>query len=337
MFSIPLRQMRLSCFFSVALLFTSLICGQGLNPQLPPDASSPARVPAGVILVKGAWSSASDAVMPVPEAASVLNGVFSDRYFGISYALPADWTENYKGPPPSDTGRYVLTQLIPAATSRGHVQASILVTAQDMFFTPLPLSNAASLIAYMKDNLQSGYEVEASPAQTTIAGRTFASLAYWAPVAGLHWYVLAVPIRCHVVEIALTSRDPALLKSLIQDLNRMGLPVDAGLDRGSGGGEVPVCIKDYARDENVIARVNPILTEHKFNPVPVRIVIGTTGLVKHIHFLSAFDDQAKAITEAFGKWKFKPYQQNGLPVEVETGILFGHAPRTPQPSRPGNR
>ena len=97
---------------------------------------------------------------------------------------------------------------------------------------------------------------------------------------------------------------------------------------GTTGGEaVPVCIADYARDENLITRVDPIFAEHKFNSVPVRIIVDREGKVRHIHFLSAFPDQAKAITDALGRWKFKPYKLDGHPVEVETGILFGRANR----------
>lgn len=84
-----------------------------------------------------------------------------------------------------------------------------------------------------------------------------------------------------------------------------------------------MCIKDYATDENTITRVDPVLTEHRFNPVPVRIIIDKEGKVKHIHFLSAFPDQAKAITDALGKWKFKRCLRDGKPVEVETGLMFG--------------
>src|ERR1700761_7512197 len=72
------------------------------------------KVPAGVILVKGAWSSASDSVTPVPEGGSVTNDLFRDAYFGMTYALPKDWEEKYKGPPPSDSGRYVLAQIRPS-------------------------------------------------------------------------------------------------------------------------------------------------------------------------------------------------------------------------------
>ena len=66
-----------------------------------------------------------------------------------------------------------------------------------------------------------------------------------------------------------------------------------------------------------------MFTEPRYNPVPVRIIIDKEGKVKHIHFLSAFPDQAKVITDALGQWKFKQYRRAGQRVEVETGILFG--------------
>jgi hypothetical protein len=271
------------------------------------------KVPTGVILVKGAWSSASDTTTPVPEGATIANNVFGDPYFGMTYSLPPGWTEKYKGPPPSDSGRYVLAQLSPAKSFQGLARGSILITAQDMFFAPA--SDSTGPIEYMKDHLQADYKVETLPAQIKIGGRSFTFFAYWSPVAQLHWYVLDTQIRCHTLEIVLTSRDTKLLDDLVRDM-RMSLSTEAG----SIG---PVCVKDYARDENTIARVDPVLTEHRFNPVPVRIIIDKGGKVKHIHFISAFSDQAKAISDALGQWRFKPYERDGHPLEVETGILFG--------------
>jgi hypothetical protein len=106
-------------------------------------------------------------------------------------------------------------------------------------------------------------------------------------------------------------------------MNKMTLPAEAGPRAGMGGGDFPVCIKDYATDEHMTARTDPVSTEHRFNPVPVRIIIDKEGKIKHVHVLSAFPDQEKAITEALKQWKFKPYLRNGHPVEVETGIMFG--------------
>jgi hypothetical protein len=291
------------------------------------DSTHPlTKVPEGVILVKGAWSSASDSVTPLPEGGNVTNNVFSDQYFGMTYALPPDWTEKYKGPPPSDSGRYVLAQLRPDDNFKGPARGNILITAQDMFFTPLPANNAFELINYAKDTLQADYKVELLPTELKIGSHDFRFFAYESPVAELHWYVAATDIRCHAVEIVLTSRDTKLLRSLLLDMNKMTVPDEASPTAGTGGGAVPVCIKDYARDGNVIARVDPVFPERTFNRVPVRIIVDKEGKVKHIHFLSAFPGQTKAITDALRQWKFKPYLQDGRPVEVETGIIFGRAP-----------
>ncbi|MFZ0948359.1 MAG: hypothetical protein WAN19_09490 [Candidatus Sulfotelmatobacter sp.] len=328
-----MRSRFLGSLLALALSVSSPDWAQGARPQsapksgdFPNEMQSETKVPRGVILVKGAWSSASDSVTPLPEGGNVTNNVFSDQYFGMTYALPPDWTEKYEGPPPSDSGRYVLAQIGPADTYKKPDRGSILITAQDMFFTPLPAANALELINYSKDHLQADYKVELPPTQIKIAERSFTSFAYWSPIAQLHWYVLATEIRCHAVEFVLTSRDTKLLESLILDMNKMKLPAEASPTAGTGGGTVPMCIKDYARDENVIARVDPVLTEHRFNPVPVRIIIDKEGKVKHIHFLSAFPDQAKIITDALRQWRFRQYLRDGQPAEVETGVMFGRAP-----------
>jgi hypothetical protein len=299
------------------------------NADSSQNRRSPAKVPTGTILVKGAWSSASDSVTPVPEAATVSAGVFSDAYFGISYKLPEDWTQEYEGPPPSESGAYVLAQVGSPQAEDGPTSASMLITAQDIFFTPLPATNALELTRYTKEHLQAHYKVETAPKVIRLADRSFSFFSYWSPVAELHWYVLGIQIRCHAVQFVLTSRDTKLLDRLLLDLNRMKLPADVSATAGDGGGRFPVCIKDYARDENVIARVDLVFTEHRFNPIPVRIIIDKQGKVKHIHFISAFPDQAQAITDALEQWRFKPYVSDGQPEEVETGILFGHAPQRP--------
>lgn len=284
------------------------------------------KVPEGVILVKGAWAGASDSVTPLPEGADIQNNVLHDPYFGLTYPLPPDWEEKYKGPPPSESGRYVLAQLSPASTFKGEDRGTLLMTAQDMFFTPVAAVNAVDLVHYSEKHLQADYKVEMAPTPTTIAGRPFVFYAYWSPAADLHWYVVTTEIRCHALQIVLSSRNTKLLASLILDLEKMKLPAEASPMGGTGGGDLPVCIKDYASSENVLARIDPVFSEHKFNAVPVRIIIDKEGKVKHIHFLSAFPDQAKAITDAMAQWRFKRYLRDGKPVEVETGIMFGRSP-----------
>jgi len=289
------------------------------------------KLPTGTILVRGAWSSASDSVTPVPEGGRVANDVYSNKYLSMTYPLAPDWTEKYSGPPPSDSGYYVLAQIRPADTLKGTSRGSILIAAQDLFFTLTPARNALELINFSKDNLNPDYNVEQPPTQVRIAGHSFVRFDYVSPVAQLHWSVLATEIRCHAVQFIVTSRDTKLTESLIQGMNSMNLPGEAGPTLGSGGGDVPVCIKDYASGENVTERVDPIFTERRFNPVPVRIIIDKEGKVKHIHFLSAFPEQAKAVTDALFQWRFRPYVRDGHPVEVETGIMFGRAPRLATP------
>jgi hypothetical protein len=308
---------RLYSLFLVIL--SASVTGKGQAP-------SPQKVPTGVILVKGAWSSASDSVTPVPEAATVAQDVFSDPYFGITYTLPQNWTQEYEGPPPSDIGRYVLAQIGSAPTRNGPASASMLITAQDMFFTPLLITTAQELTEYIKDHLQADYKVEVPPTLIKVADRSFSFFAYWSPIAELHWYVLTIQIRCHAVQFVLTSRDTKLLDRLMLDLNKMKLTGAVAEYRAR---PVPVCVKDYARDENVIVRIDPVFTEHRFNPAPVRIIIDRQGKIRHIHLISAFPDQAKAITEALEQWKFKPYTVDGKLVEVETGLLFGSAQHPP--------
>lgn len=327
--------LRSVAFLGLSLVF--LMRAEG-TPQSGGDFSQNQqanKLPTEVILVKGAWSSASDSVTPVPEGGRVTKEVYRNDYFGLAYPLSAGWTENYTGPPPSDRGYYVLAQIRPADRIKGTAQGSILIAAQDIFFTPAPAQNAMEMINYTKDNLMADYKVERPPTPVSIANRSFVRFDYFSPVAELHWYVLATQIRCHVVEFVFTSRDTKLLESLIQEMNGMKLPTEDGPIAGTGGEDVPLCLQGYARDENVIERDDPVFAERKFNPVPVRIIIDKEGRVKHIHFLSAFPDQARAITDALSQWRFTPYVRNGQPVEVETGIMFGRPPRPVAPPATG--
>src|SRR6266481_8402535 len=255
------------------------------------------KLPTGTILVTGAWSSASDSATPLPEGGRVANHVYSNPYFGLTYFLPRDWTEKYTGPPPSDSGYYVLTQIRPADTFKGLSRGSILIAAQDLFFTHTAACNTLELINYTKDSLNADYKVEQPPTPVTIAGHSFVRFDYGSPVAELHWHILATQIRCHMVQFVFTSRDTKLVENLIEEMNKMTLPAEAGPISGRGGGDVPVCIKDYASPENVMERVEPVFAERRFNPVPVRIIIDKEGKVRHVHFLSAFPEQAKAISD----------------------------------------
>jgi hypothetical protein len=288
------------------------------------------KVPTNVILVKGAWSSASDTVTPLPEGGKVSTETYDNPYFGLTLPLPPGWIQKYEGPPPSDSGYYVLAQLRPAdptpgqsdSQSRSHDKArgTLLIAAQDLFFTTTHATGPLELINYTRDHLQADYRIERPPSNVTIAGRDFIRFGYVSPVAGLHWTFFATQIRCHVVEFIFTSADTQLLENLTRNLG--GLKSQPEIDATE-----PVCIKGYASAENILERVDPVFSERRYNQVPVRVIIDREGKVKHIHFLSAFPTQSQAISAALSQWRFKPYLRNGQPVEVETGMLFGHVPR----------
>jgi len=224
----------------------------------------------------------------------------------------------YSGPPPSDSGTYVLAQLTPTPRFHGAGKATITITAQDLFFTLLPVRSSVETIKYNAEHLPPYYKLERPPTELKLANHTFTRFDYMSPVADLHWYLLATEIRCHAVQFLLIGREPKMLDSLVEELDKLELPAD---------GAAPVCVANYAEGSNVISRVAPSLVDRKFNSIPVRIVIDKHGRVKHVHVISAFRDQARNITEALLQWQFKPYTQNGEAVEVETGLLFG----TPRP------
>jgi hypothetical protein len=279
-----------------------------------PAPTSPAVVPAGVILVKGAWSSASDSTTPVPEGGKATDREYHSGYFHLTYPFAAGWKQKFAGPPPSDRGYYVLAQIEPADAHSGNV----LIEAQDSFFAATS-SNATGLVSFTATHLRADNQVERPPAEVTLGARKFARLDYVSAVTGLHRALLVTQIRCHMVQFTFTSTDPRVIDHLIDGMSAM-TPTDEA---------APICIDSYATGANVLNRVDPILTDRRFNSIPVRVVIDTSGKVKFIHFISSFPDQARTITDALQQWRFKPYVLNGKAVEVETGMLFGVRPNRP--------
>jgi hypothetical protein len=296
----------------------ALAQGPRLPPVIPPRGGAKA-IPRGVILVPGATASASDTTTPLPEGAVVGAGSVESRYFGFSYRIPAGWMEKVKGPPPSDSGSYVLSLLVPS-DAKASIKGSILIEAQDLFFTSIPASNALELLRHVRGHLHPAQEVEREPAMVRIGGHDFARLDYVSPDLGLHWHIVAADMRCHVVQFIFSGPDPAVLDGMIAGLSRLGLPAGGG---GRAGG-APLCVAGYAVPDNILERVAPVLTAHRFNAIPVRIVIDRKGRVKHVHIISAFAEQSAALMEALRTWRFKPYRKDGRPMEIETGILFGH-------------
>src|ERR1700722_8248503 len=135
-----MRSARSRTFLLLVGFFVSSAAGaQGSVPQQGPVLQ---KVPENVILVKGAWSSASDTVTPLPEGGEVSTTRYDNPYFGLTLPLPAGWIQKYEGPPPSDSGYYVLAQMRPADPSPDQdsgrtgdkARGTLLIVAQDVFF-----------------------------------------------------------------------------------------------------------------------------------------------------------------------------------------------------------
>jgi hypothetical protein len=269
-------------------------------------------VPKNVILVKGATPAASDASTPVPEVGTASSGRYRNAYFGLSYPIPAGWKEQPAGPPPSDSGVYVLAHFALYDADQQRLRAHVLVTAQDLFFDAAGAVAAKDVLASIRHDLPPRYEFDEGPTEVTIAGRNFHRLAYTAPRTGLRWRILSTDIRCHALTFTFTGTDAAAMDAAERSLNTITLASAA-----------PPCLNDYASADNIIQKTDPLFSTHRFNTIPVRVLIDATGRVKHIHLLSAFSDQSQPIIAALRTWRFKPYRVNGKATAIETGMVFG--------------
>jgi hypothetical protein len=274
----------------------------------------PAVVPKGVILVKGAAPGSSDSVTPLPEDGKVAEGRYSNAYFSLSYPIPAGWIEQPAGPPPSDSGSYVLTQFALWDREHQRVRAQVLVTAQDLFFSVNPAPSARELMVSLRRGVVPQYEIERGPDEVKIAGRTFYRVAYGSPLIGFHWRVLSTDARCHALTFTLTGRDKPSLDAAERAMGGISLPKES---------DAPLCVKGYAHDDNIVEKTEPYLAVRRFNTIPVRVTIDSEGRVKHVHLLSAFSDQSDAIIAALRTWRLKPYLVDGKRAEIETGLIFG--------------
>jgi Gram-negative bacterial TonB protein C-terminal len=273
----------------------------------------------------GPGSSVGGTEMPLPEDGIVADGRYTNEYFGFSYRLPQSWKESFGGPPPSDKGYYVLAQFEKVDNTTDSSKGTILITASDKFFASQGADSPRDLLEAMRARLKPVYQIESPLIDVKLGNRTFVRLDYQAPIAELHWRILASVIRCHIVQFIFTSRDTRLLDTLVQSMDRMQLSAMpfSGVDEN----EVPLCIPDYATGPSLLHRVEPNFAGPRFTNVPARIVIGRNGKVKHIHVISAFPAQAENVKTALSQWEFKPYVRNGRPLEVETGVLFEFPPQ----------
>jgi hypothetical protein len=253
--------------------------------------------------------------MPNPEDGRVTNGIYTSGYFGLSYPLPQGWTEGLAGPDPSHSGYYVLSTFSPKSELTG----KLLIAAQDMFFADKPHGDAVANDFRQAISQVEGMTIDREPAEVRIGDRLLQRVDFSG--VGLYRAMFVAEIRCHLVSFNLTARDPELLASLALSLNDLSFA--GGRD---GAASVALCVKNYAVEDNLLSKVEPAIVGPIVTPIPVRIIVGTDGVVKHVHVIRATAEQRKSIETALHLWKFRPYQVEGRAVDVETGLVFQFKP-----------
>src|SRR5215470_3049000 len=253
-----------------------------------------------------------------PEDVHVADGVFVSDYFGFAYRVPDGWSQGLPGPDPSQSGYYVLGTWVPT----GDLTGTILVVAQDVFFTPDMSDGVKNAVNHFRQVMSSvdGMTIDREPEPVKVGAYPGYRIDFSG--VGLFRSMLAIEIRCHVVTFNLTSRDPELLASLARSLDEL-------VSFESKAGPVPECLRDYV-SENVLHRIEPDGAAATAISIPVRVVVATDGSVKHVHVIRASAAQRRDIEEAVRQWRFKPYLKQGSPAEVETGVIFGRERRQGQ-------
>lgn len=256
-----------------------------------------------------------------PESGSVVEAAYTNAYFGLTLPLPPGWTEGLAGPPPSNRGLYVLAS-IDGSKAFG---ATMLIVAEDLFFTAKPFANTADVAADFRAAMAGtpDLSIDQRPASIMIGGQTFLRLDYNA--GGLYRAWLATELRCHVVSFNITARDRATVDHVTDFLHAISLPPSSETQPGSVSDvarTTPVCIKDHVTAQTTVHRVDPVLADLNGLTVPVRIIIGADGKVEHVHVISATPAQRLAIEQALPQWQFKPFDVMGHPTAVETGLTF---------------
>jgi hypothetical protein len=163
-----------------------------------------------------------------------------------------------------------------------------------------------------------GMTIDRQPSEVAVGDRVFTRVDFSG--VGLFRSTLFTENRCHLVSFHFTAKSPALLAALVSSVEKIGAARE-----GAAESPDPVCIRDQAVAENVLTKVDPAPSDPKFIPIPVRIVIGAEGDVRHVHVIRATAEQRNNIESALAQWRFKPPRDprlHGRVTELETGLLI---------------
>jgi hypothetical protein len=249
---------------------------------------------------------------PHPQDGTVADGVYTNKYFHLSYPVPPGWKRGAGEPQPSYSANYVLTTLVPVDGPTG----TVMIAAQDTFFAPRASRDIASAARELGRAMAAlpGMTIDRQPEETAISGRPFSRVDYSG--VGLFRSTWITRIRCHLVNFNLMANTPEQLDFLRLSLNRI---VYAD---GAAESPDPTCIDNYANAENLVAKVDPEAAGPTFTPIPLRIIVGADGSVKDVHVIRASAQQRNNIEKALAQWKFKPHAMDGREDEIETGLLL---------------
>jgi hypothetical protein len=250
-----------------------------------------------------------------PDDGRIVDGVYVNRYFGLSYPLLPGSTEGVAGPDPSHSGYYVLSTLMAGDGKR----AMMLLAAHDIFFAAAPFSDPADMVREISRTMTAieGTTIDVPPSDVTVAGRPFSRVDYSG--FGLYRSAFITPIRCHLVSFNITATSPELRAALVKSLDRLG-----GVDRA--GDAHTVCRADQAPPELLVTRVDPPASAPYAPPIPVRLIIDAGGSVSHVHVIRATASQRSAIETALRQWRFQPPALDRGAGALETGILIQFMP-----------
>jgi hypothetical protein len=268
---------------------------------------------ASVVLAGGLVHQIALVPTPHPEEGTVADGIYTNKYFHLSYPVPPGWKQGSGGGRPSYSANYVLTTLVPIDRPTG----SVMIAAQDTFFVPKALRDimpAARELSRAMAALPATI-IDRQPEQTTISGLPFSRVDFSG--VGLFRSAWSTQIRCHLVNFNLMANTLEQLDFLRLSLNKIVYAGDQATEDPD-----PICIDDYAKAENIVAKIDPEPAAPNFTPIPLRIVVGSDGSVKDVHVIRASTAQRNNIEKALAQWKFKPHQTDGRADEIETNLLI---------------
>jgi hypothetical protein len=271
-----------------------------------------------VCLASGLTQQTALVPMPRPHEGTIANGIYTNKYFDLSYPLPSGWMEGMAGPDPSGSGYYVLGTLMPI----GELTGSLLIAAQDTFFAAEAFRDPMSMAHEVSRAMATipGMTIDRQPTEVMISGRVFSHVDFSG--VGLFRSTWITQIRCHLVSFNLMANKPEPLAALALSLNKIAYARDRADDNRD-----PACINNYADAKNLVTKVDPEAIGPTFTPIPIRIIISADGSVKDVHVIRATVEQRNSIERALGQWKFRPREMDDRADEIETGLLIEFGPR----------